>query len=166
VWVLQPVKGYEPIAGSMRVAGYEFEYVGDIEPLQGAEGVVSQFAPQGLYKNVRNVLLNKYGAGPFCKFKITNRFQTSGVYIIAAGTGIRYVGECANLSARFNAGYGNISPKNCFKGGQETNCRLNNLIYLATVAGERMSLWFFRTTDYKLVESELKQLCNPPWNRG
>ena len=53
---------------------------------------------------------------------------------------LRYVGECANLSARFNVGYGNISPKNCFSGGQETNCRLNNLLYEAVLA---ISLGFF-----------------------
>jgi hypothetical protein len=77
----------------------------------------------------------------------------------------QYVGECANLSARFNAGYGNISPKNCFKGGQETNCRLNNLLYAALLAGKRMSLWFFRTANYKSVEAALRRALNPTWNR-
>jgi hypothetical protein len=47
----------------------------------------------------------------------------------------------AVLSARFNAGYGNISPKNCFKGGQETNCRVNNLVHSAALAGERISTY-------------------------
>jgi hypothetical protein len=75
------------------------------------------------------------------------------------------VGECANLSKRFNMGYGNISPKNCFKGGQETNCHLNNLLYAAILAGQRISLWFFQTTDYKLVEVALRSTLSPPWNR-
>lgn len=77
----------------------------------------------------------------------------------------QYVGECANLSARFNAGYGNISPKNCFKGGQETNCRLNNLLYSAFVASLRISLWFFQTTDYKSVELALRGTLRLTWNR-
>lgn len=149
----------------MKVLHYSFEFVSYMEPLRDAGGAVLQFTPQGLYRNRRGVLLNNYGAGPFCKFKITNRIQASGVYILSAGDEIRYVGECANLSARFNAGYGNISPKNCFKGGQETNCRMNNLIYLASAAGERLSLRFFQTANYKATELQLRRTCSPPWNR-
>jgi hypothetical protein len=67
------------------------------------------------------------------------------------------VGECANLSARFNTGYGNISPKNCFKGVQETNCRLNNLLYSAIVVGQRISLW---------IGSEYQDLGLLWWCRG
>ncbi|MGD0009733.1 MAG: hypothetical protein ABSE93_14455 [Terriglobia bacterium] len=78
---------------------------------------------------------------------------------------LRYVGECANLSDRFNAGYGNISPKNCFKGGQETNCRLNNLVYTTAKGGGRISAWFFRTADYKSVEALLRNILNPALNR-
>jgi hypothetical protein len=78
---------------------------------------------------------------------------------------LRYVGECASLSARFNAGYGNISPRNCFKGGQETNCRLNNLIYMAATAGGHISLWFFQTADYESVEAFLRTTLDPAWNQ-
>src|SRR5437764_3812865 len=98
----------------MNIAGYEFEFVGDIDPVRGVDGSVSQFMPQGRYKNTRHLALNSYGAGPFCKFAITNRLPVSGVYVLSINGMIRYVGETANLSARFNAGYGNISPKNCF----------------------------------------------------
>ena len=80
-------------------------------------------------------------------------------------TELRYIGECANLSKRFNMGYGNISPKNCFKGGQETNCRLNNLLYTAALAGGCISLWFLQTANYKSVEAQLRRALNPPWNR-
>jgi hypothetical protein len=121
--------------------------------------------PQGRYRNGRNLRLNTYGAGPFCKFTIPQRFQTSGVYILTVDDKVWYVGECANLSVRFNAGYGNISPKNCFKGGQETNCRLNNLVYTAAKAGERISLWLFQTVDYKSVEAALRSALKPAWNR-
>src|SRR5579871_3679680 len=139
----------------MTIADYKFEYVSDIEPARDIDGSVRPFMPQDRYKNARNLPLNKYGSGPFCKFTIARRFQTSGVYALTVDDQIRYVGECANLSARFNAGYGNISPKNCFKGGQETNCRLNNSVYMAAQAGGRISLWFFQTPDYKSVEAHL-----------
>ena len=94
-----------------------------------------------------------------------NRFRATGVYVLMVDGELRYVGECANLSDRFNAGYGNISPKNCFKGGQETNCRLNNLVYTTAKGGGRISAWFFRTADYKSVEALLRNILNPALNR-
>ena len=149
----------------MRIAGYEFEHICDIELLRDTDGSVLGFMPQDRYNNARNLPLNRYGVGPFCKFKISNRFRASGVYVFVIAGEVRYVGECANLSGRFNVGYGNISPKNCFKGGQETNCRLNNLIYTVVQAGQRISLWFFQTAAYKSVEAALRSALNPPWNR-
>ena len=29
---------------------------------------------------------------------------------------LTYIGECQDFAQRFNTGYGQISPKNCFKG--------------------------------------------------
>lgn len=139
----------------MTFAGYEFEHVCDVEPLRDAGGVSVRFMPQDRYQNARNLPLNRYGAGPFCKFRVPTRFQVSGVYVLTIDNDLRYVGECANLSARFNAGYGNISPKNCFKGGQETNCRLNNLIYVAALAGTTYPCGFFRPS----ITSQWKWRC-------
>jgi hypothetical protein len=51
------------------------------------------------------------------------------------------------------------------KVGQETNCRLNSLVYAAAVAGERISLWFFQTADYKALERALRLALRPAWNR-
>lgn len=149
----------------MRIGDYEFEQVGDIEPKRSPDGSILQLMPQNRYHNTRNIPLNRYGAGPFCSFKIPNCFQTSGVYILTVNGETRYVGECANLSARFNAGYGNISPRNCYKGGQETNCRLNHLVYLAAVDGAQISLWFFQTVDYKAAEMTLRSALKLIWNR-
>jgi hypothetical protein len=49
--------------------------------------------------------LNAYGKGPFCKLRIPNGLRVAGVYVITIEGEARYVGECANFSARFNAGY-------------------------------------------------------------
>lgn len=149
----------------MKIGQYDFNHLCEIEPERGADGTVRQFMPQDRYLNARGVPLNKYGTGPFCKFKIPNHVRTSGVYLLTIDSEIRYVGECANLSGRFNAGYGNISPRNCFRGGQETNCRLNNLVYLAATAGERISLWFSQTADYKAMEAALRATLQLTWNR-
>jgi hypothetical protein len=149
----------------MRVGEYEFTHVSDIDPERGSNGAIRLFMPQDRYVNERGLALNKYGAGPFCKFRIPSHHRTSGVYILTIDDEIRYVGECANLSARFNAGYGNISPKNCFKGGQETNCRLNNLVYLAAASKAKISLFFFQTADYKAMEAALRLTLRLAWNR-
>jgi len=91
-------------------------------------------------------------------------FKRAVSNVITLDDDIRYVGECANLSERFNTGYGNISPKNCFKGGQETNCRLNNLIYTAAAAEKQITLLFFQTADYKTMEAALRSVLDLAWN--
>lgn len=148
----------------MNVEGFNFAFVADIVPQRTTEDAIHALLPQARYANARGDPLNRYGAGPFCKFTIPRSYHHSGVYLILAGDHLKYVGECANLTARFNAGYGNISPKNCFKGGQETNCRLNNLIYIATTGGEPLTLWFHATADYKTIEATLRSKLRAPWN--
>jgi hypothetical protein len=90
---------------------------------------VAEVNPQSRYANTKQLGLNKYGAGPFCKFAISSTYAECGVYAITVNAQVMYIGECVNLSSRYNAGYGQISPRNCYSGGQETNCRINNLIY-------------------------------------
>ena len=150
---------------SMKVAGYDFQFVCDIKPQRNPDGTVKRFMPQSRYENSENLPLHKYGKGPFCKFGIQSQHELSGVYIFSLDGNIHYVGECERFSSRFNMGYGNISPRNCFEGGQQQNCRLNNLIYLAATAHRTVSLWFFQTADYKKVELELRRNRRPPWNR-
>lgn len=149
----------------MRVEGYDFGLIGEIAPVRADDGTLQAFMPQSRYRNAATVPLNRYGAGPFCKFTVPRNYQLPGVYLMVADGQVRYVGECANLSARFNMGYGNISPKNCFKGGQETNCRVNALIYEATTSGTRLELWFHPTDAYKAVEAELRSKLKADWNR-
>jgi hypothetical protein len=98
----------------MKLAGYEFVHICRIEPVLHADGRIRQYMPQANFTNARSLPLNRYGAGPFCKFTIPNTFKASGVYALTVGEALQYVGECENLSSRYNMGYGNISPRNCF----------------------------------------------------
>jgi hypothetical protein len=148
----------------MTIAGYQFKYIGEIRPALNADGSVRLFFPQPQYQNKRGLALNRYGDGAFCKFKITRLIQASGVYILVIDNEVRYVGECVNLSARFNSGYGNISPRNCYKGGQETNCRINKLVCSAALAGKQVSLLFFQTVGYKAMEAALRSAVKAAWN--
>ena len=150
-------KRKDVIVISVKIAGFEFEHVREIKPVMDENGYVRQLTPQDRYANQRCVALNKHGAGPFYKFKIPTRIRRSGVYVLTIDDEIMYVGECADLSSRFNNGYGNISPKNCFKGGQETNCRLNNLVYSASVVGSE-----YHCGSFKLQSTRRsKLLCAP-----
>jgi len=148
----------------IQIEGYEFKRVCDIDPVRDGDGSVLSFLPQERYDNASALTLNKFGRGPFCKFGIAGDLDVAGVYAITVDGQLRYVGETESLSRRFNMGYGNISPRNCFRGGQETNCRLNNLIYF--VANERrdITLWFLATSDYKAIETRLRSR-RLPWNR-
>jgi hypothetical protein len=147
------------------VEGYRFTHVTNLVPVRMTDGAIQAFMPQSRYVNKRGLPLNKFGNGPFCKFTVPRSYQRGGVYLLMVGLDVRYVGECANLSARFNNGYGNISPKNCYKGGQETNCRINHLIYVSSIEGEVLSLFFHETADYKSVEAQLRAVLCAPWNR-
>lgn len=149
----------------MLIGAFKFEHVCEIAPERDANGNVRRCAPQAAFRNERNLPLNRYGSGPFCKFRIPTSFNVGGVYAIQINDEVSYIGECVNLSARYNAGYGNISPRNCFRGGQETNCRLNNLIFLAAENGARVHLWFHKTPDYKTTELEILSIKQWQWNR-
>lgn len=149
----------------MNLNGYNFVSICKIMPERSAEGLIIKFQPQSRYKNRKTIALNKYGAGRFCRFRIPSNINKSGVYIITVNKEYKYVGECEDLSSRYNMGYGQISPRNCFVGGQETNCRINKLILKEACAAKEIRLWFLKTANYKKIEQKLRASLLWPWNR-
>ena len=75
-----------------------------------------------------------------------------------------YIGECIDLSNRFNYGYGHIAPRACFEGGQPTNCKINHHVLWLAEKGRKVQLWFRRTRHHKHIERELLAQLMPPWN--
>lgn len=150
----------------MQINCFDFRFVCHLEPETDSKGAIISFTPQYRYNNTNNLSLNSYGTGPFCKFRISRKFNKSGVYALVIDGYIKYIGECINLSSRYNSGYGNISPRNCFKGGQETNCRLNACIYSKIQLGRHIELWFYETREHKQIEKQLLASSNYEWNRG
>jgi hypothetical protein len=152
------------------IGDYIFTHVCRFEPELDEGRTVRAFFPH-LASTNPNLKLHQYGSGPFCKFSIPSKYSDAGVYVltVASSVGkkgtIRYIGECRNLAKRYNAGYGNISPRNCFVGGQRTNCRINNFVYEVLAVGQFVDLWFLQTEDYKAVEAELISGLQPSWNR-
>jgi hypothetical protein len=67
-----------------------------------------------------------------------------------------------NLAQRWAlSGHGSIHPRNCYRGGQETNCRINNLIHDASTQSGNLLLWFTEIGERKAVENELKRNLRP-----
>ena len=152
----------------MRIADYEFAYVASIEPDKHKDGSVAEFRPQDRYNNKRGDPLNRHGAGSFCRFRVSQARHDEGVYAITINGQTKYIGECVNLAQRFSsAGYGGISPKNCFQGGQPTNCKINKKILHHAKQRDMIELWFIKTEPgnaRKVLESRMINSINPEWN--
>lgn len=146
------------------IGKYPFEYVCAIEPERDDTGKIRRFMPQSHYKNVRGLPVHQYGRGPFCRFRVPRNLQLQGVYTLLVDEQVKYVGECVNLSSRFNMGYGQISPRNCFVGGQRTNCKINRYILEVAETGRQIEVRFYETLERPAVEGELIASFRPPWN--
>ena len=151
---------------SLKIQDHTFSYVCEIIPKLNSEGNVMEIFPQSKYENKKNLNLNKYGKGPFCKFTIDRKYYgKSGVYVNLVNNEIQYVGECDDFFKRFGMGYGNISPRNCFEGGQLTNCRINSDILSVFKLKKIIQLYFLVADDRFKIEHELIINFNPPWNK-
>ncbi len=153
------------VVKTIHCGGLEFKHICKIEVCRNDQGEILEHFPQSRYSKAATTQLHKYGSGPFVKFTIAKSFNKSGVYIITVNNQKKYVGETKDLTKRYNSGYGNISPRNCFKGGQETNCRLNFNIYNEMKEGNQVDLWFFETFDFKTIENQLRAKNRLEWNR-
>ena len=148
----------------MNIFNIDFEFICNIDPIRNSCNIILPYDPKSLYVNSKNIPLHQYGNGPFCKFQIDNTVKDAGIYVIVVSSNLKYIGETGKLAERFNVGYGNISPRNCFRGGQSTNCRINHNIYNAIKKGEQIELYFFKTQNYKQMELEILQNCKLEWN--
>ena len=143
---------------------YIFSKAASLKPDCELNGEIAEFMPQSKYKHKEHSSLHKYGRGPFCRFRITTDLPFQGVYMLTENGNIAYIGEYEDLSARINMGYGQISPRNCYEGGQRTNCKINTLIFRAAQGGNEIDLWFLRTDNRKSIERELIDQFKPHWN--
>lgn len=146
-------------------AGMTFQSVGAIDPERDASGSIRQFMPQSRYAKAEATPLNPNGAGPFCRFHIAQGINAPGVYVLTLDGVPVYAGKCESLAKRWGtAQYGAISPKNCFVGGQSTNCKINNRVLRHTQAGGSLELWFHRAIDTSTAERTLILELRPEWN--
>jgi hypothetical protein len=149
----------------IRLGERDFAFVASLTPERDAAGAIRELSPQGRYTKSDAVPLHKHGQGTFCKFRIAVSKGLVGVYAMVVDGAVRYIGECEDLGKRFNMGYGNISPRNCYEGGQSTNCKINRRVFDMSKAGRRVDLYFHPTPQRKTVEEPLIARYIPPWNR-
>lgn len=146
---------------------YNFKKVCDIIPLTNKDLIIL-YSPRVKYNNKKNLPLNTHGYGLFCKFTIPDNFRGyRGIYFLFVENKIMYIGECVDLYKRFNSGYGNISPKNCYKGGQSTNCKINKKIIKSIKKGKKVELFFYNIESKNIRKEKEKELIkenNPKWN--
>ena len=164
---MRPVE--EPPAGvdatAPGLAEWGFRRFDSVEPEAWAGGRPKEFMPQKRYKKAGRKPLNRNGHGPFCRFPEPELPTASGVYVVVADRRIvAYVGMAKNDLRQRWQGYARIQPANCYKGGQSTNCKINNAILLATRENRTIDLWIRETDEPQRLESALIREFDPPWN--
>ena len=113
--------------------------------------------------------LHKFGTKKFCKFELTDNsvFQQHGLYLYFMKGEIKYIGRCLdNFKERFNPGYGTITAKNCYKGGQSTNLHINSLM---NRWGDSVKICLcplvVPADEIKCLETKMIAKVDPEWNR-
>ena len=142
---------------------YEFHHIADLVP-DNDDGIIKTYTPQEQYKGKNNLELLDEGVGEFCSFKLPNSSDVPGVYAWVVDGDVIYIGETKKLKARFNSGYGKISPRNCYKGGQKTNCKMNKVVKDYYNNNKIIKIYFLQTNEYKAIEKVLITLLTPKYN--
>jgi hypothetical protein len=153
------------MAQQLSLCDVPFVWAARIEPDRDRAGAPLELIPPARYEKAATTPLNPYGAGPFCRFTIKGLPQTSGAYAVTVGGKVVYAGKAPDLAERWGPrGYAAIQPRNCFVGGQSTNCKVNHHILLAARNSEAIELWIHETDRPNEVEGRLIRRLNPPWN--
>jgi hypothetical protein len=121
--------------------------------------------PHLRFDGPKNLRLNPHGRGPFCRLHVESPSRSAGVYAITVERKVMYVGKCVDFAERFGPrGYGAIQPRNCFEGGQSTNCFVNHAVLESVRSRRAVGVWFRETADGPAIEARMIAALQPPWN--
>lgn len=150
----------------VQLLDWTFTLAGPIDAARDETGVPVTYTAWERFANPKGLALNKWGAGPFVRLQPPPLPKLPGVYTVTKGELVQYVGIAkANLFERWGRrGYSVIDPRNCFVGGQSTNCHLNHLIGDRLGRDERLDLWFLTDPEPRPIELSLIRALRPPWN--
>ena len=152
---------------SRQLLDVPFELAGRLDAARDADGVITLETPHLRFANRRGLALNRYGVGPFSRLTIPVLPASPGLYaLFMDGDQLMYVGRARDsLRERWGRrGYSVIDPRNCYVGGQNTNCHINGLITRALCDGGTFDLWFHTTPTPDAPELRLISGLRPPWN--
>ena len=150
----------------MRLLDWKFALAGPVEAERAASGSLVIYTAWERFANTKGLALNKWGAGPFVRLRPPPLPRTPGVYAVTERDQVKYVGIAkASLYTRWGrGGYSVIDPRNCYVGGQSTNCHLNHLIGDALGDGRSLDLWIHMDPEPRPIELTLIRALRPPWN--
>lgn len=152
--------------GTLTLDGQTFRHAARISPEAGPGGKPLEHMPQPRYHAADSTPLNRHGHGPFCRFSVAGLPAAPGLYAVTVAQELVYVGIAKeSLQERWGPkGYAQIHPRNCFKGGQSTNCKVNHAILLAARKGLAVDLWMQLAEQPRPLEGRLIAKFAPPWN--
>lgn len=159
---------------SFKLENNLFNFLEEIIPIELHKTIpqdkIDIYSNKGLVKSLRNEFnINDVSKIEFCRFSLNNATDHPGVYIWVLDNEIIYIGETYNLKLRFDNGYGLISPRNPFKGGQSTNCKMNRLVHSLAEKNKRIKIFFCDTSlsdlnTHKTIEKQILRTYKPPYN--
>jgi hypothetical protein len=148
----------------MRIMDRTFERVAHLEPARRPEGEFVEYNAHKEFENPEGLHLHRYGCGPFCEINVPAEHSYGCVFALTVDGELVFVGETENLATQFNEGFGTISPRHCYAGGQSTNCRINASILNSAKSRKAIELWSCQVGDRRELESELIRDLKPAWN--
>ena len=151
---------------ALMLDGETFRHAARISPEATPDGKPVEHMPQSRYRHADSTPLNLHGDGPFCRFSVAGLPAASGVYAVTVEGKLVYVGVAKkSLRERWGPrGPAHIHPKNCFKGGQSTNCKVNHAILLAARKELAIDLWTQLAEEPRPIERRLIAKLAPRWN--
>lgn len=151
---------------TLTLGGRSFRHVARISPDAGPDGEPLEDMPQRRYYAAASTRLNRHGYGPFCRFSVVGLPAAPGVYALTVAQQLAYIGIATkSLRERWGPrGYAEIQPRNCFRGGQSTNCKVNHAILWAAQRRLAINLWMYETAIPRPIEKRLIAELAPPWN--
>jgi hypothetical protein len=154
-------------AAEIRIGPIAFAWVAGLRPELDQYGRPAEFTPYKQDGSARH--LHASGAGPFCRIRLSGIGNFAGVYMITINRKPVYVGVTVGLSDRFGPrGYGTIYARNCYPGGQSTNCHVNGELLAAAKEGRLADLWFLPIPEVHRrahIEQATISYLQPIWNR-
>jgi hypothetical protein len=140
------------------------ELIWTIEPDHNSRGGITIYNPLNRFPEREGLMLHEWGEGPFCRFKIPERYRKlGGVYLLVVAGKIVFAGWCRSLVQRMNQNYGTISHRKCFEGSEPENCLVNNRVLMAAQANKKVTIYLIPDAGPEICEDILNRLM-PEWN--